>query len=45
MAIRKMPPSEIERLKERLREQLPIGPDGHIAYEGFANTVSGRIPS
>jgi hypothetical protein len=44
MAIRKMSPSEIERLKERLREQLPIGPDGHIAYEAFA-AVSGRVPN
>jgi hypothetical protein len=44
-AIRRMSPSEIERLKERLREQLPVGPDGHIAYEAFANAVSGRAPS
>jgi ubiquinone/menaquinone biosynthesis C-methylase UbiE len=45
MAMRKMSPSELERLKGRLREQLPIGPDGHIAYEAFANAVSGRVPS
>ena len=45
MAIRKMSPSEIERLKDRLGEQLPIGPDRHIAYEAFANAVSGRVPS
>jgi SAM-dependent methyltransferase len=45
MAMRKMSPSEIERLKGRLREQLLIGPDGHIAYEAFANAVSGRVPS
>ena len=42
--IRKMSPSEIEPLKRRLCEQLPIGPDGHIACEGFANAVSGRPP-
>jgi len=43
--LRKMSPSEIEQLKTRLREQLPIGPDGRIAYEAFANAVSGRVPS
>jgi len=45
MAMRKMSPSELERLRGRLREQLPIGPYGHIAYEAFANAVSGRVPS
>jgi SAM-dependent methyltransferase len=42
--ISKMSPAEIEELKRRLREQLPISPDGHIAYESFANAVSGRAP-
>ena len=42
--ISKMSPTEIEELKKRLREQLPISPDGHIAYESFANAVSGRTP-
>jgi ubiquinone/menaquinone biosynthesis C-methylase UbiE len=42
--LRRMSPSEIEQLKGRLREQLPTGPDGHIAYEAFANAVSGRAP-
>jgi len=32
MAVRRMSPSQIERLKAALREELPIGPDGHIAY-------------
>jgi hypothetical protein len=31
-----MSPTEIEGLKKRLREQLPISPDGYIAYESFA---------
>ena len=44
-AIRRMTASEIEHLKRRLREQLPTSPDGHIAYEAFANAVSGRPPS
>jgi hypothetical protein len=45
MAMRKMSPPEIEQLKERLREQLPSGPNGRIEYEAFANAVSGRVPS
>jgi ubiquinone/menaquinone biosynthesis C-methylase UbiE len=44
MAIRKMSPSQIEQLKVALREELPTGPDGHIAYEAFANAVRGRVP-
>jgi ubiquinone/menaquinone biosynthesis C-methylase UbiE len=39
-----MSPGEVEQLKARLREQLPIGPDGRIAYEAFANAVKGRVP-
>jgi hypothetical protein len=44
MAIRKMSPTEIERLKQRLREQLPSGPDGRNEYEAVANAVRGRAP-
>jgi ubiquinone/menaquinone biosynthesis C-methylase UbiE len=40
-----MSPSEKEQLKSRLREQLPIGADGRIAYEAFANAVKGRVPA
>src|SRR5262245_60700059 len=40
-AMRKMSPPEIERLKMRLRDQLPTG---RIAYESFANAVRGRVP-
>lgn len=40
-----MSPSEREQLKARLREQLPIGADGRIAYEAFANAVKGRVPA
>lgn len=40
-----MPPSEQQQLKARLREQLPIGADGRIAYEAFANAVKGRVPA
>ena len=42
--VKAMPSNDVESLKTRLREQLPIGPDGRIAYEGFANAVSGRAP-
>jgi hypothetical protein len=44
LAIRKMSPPEIENLKVRLREHLPIAADGTIKYESFANAVKGRVP-
>jgi SAM-dependent methyltransferase len=44
LAIGRMSPPEIERIKERLREHLPIAADGSIAYEAFANAVKGRAP-
>jgi ubiquinone/menaquinone biosynthesis C-methylase UbiE len=44
MAIRKMSPAQIEQLKVALRDELPTAPDGHIAYEAFANAVRGRVP-
>ena len=37
-------PDELEQLKAQLRKQLPIAPDGRIAYESFANAVKGRVP-
>jgi SAM-dependent methyltransferase len=43
-AIHEMSPSGKEQLRARLREQLPIGPDGRIAYEAYANAVKGRVP-
>jgi SAM-dependent methyltransferase len=42
--INDMSPGSREQLKARLREQLPIGRDGRIAYEAFANAVKGRVP-
>lgn len=45
LAIRKMSPAEIERLKVRLREYLPTAADGTISYEAFANAVKGRAPN
>lgn len=44
LAIRKMSPPEIERLKARLRGHLPISANGSISYEAFANAVKGRVP-
>jgi SAM-dependent methyltransferase len=41
--LKAMSPGEIEQLKARLREQLPIAADGRIAYEAFANAVKGRV--
>ena len=43
-AFNDLSPSAREQLKARLREQLPIGADGRIAYEAFANAVKGRTP-
>ena len=43
-AINEMAPEARDKLKARLREQLPTSPDGRIAYEAFANAVKGRVP-
>lgn len=40
----KMSADETQQLKARLREELPIAPDGSISYEAFANAVKGRVP-
>ena len=44
LAMRKMSLSDIEKLKVRVRDFLPAGPDGRIAYEAFANAVKARVP-
>jgi ubiquinone/menaquinone biosynthesis C-methylase UbiE len=38
-----MSPGTREKFKARLREQLPIGADGRIAYEAWANAVKGKV--
>jgi ubiquinone/menaquinone biosynthesis C-methylase UbiE len=43
-AINDLTPKQRVQLKARLREQLPIGADGRIGYEAFANAVKGRTP-
>ena len=42
-AIAKLSAADRERLRDRLRQQLPTAPDGRIAYEACANAVKGRI--
>jgi allophanate hydrolase subunit 1 len=40
-----MTASAKEELRVRLRNQLPVAPDGRIVYEAFANAVKGRVPA
>jgi SAM-dependent methyltransferase len=42
-AIQEMSQTVRAQLRARLREQLPVGPDGRIAYTSFANAVKGRV--
>ena len=42
-AIQQMSPRAREELRARVRELLPAGPGGRIAYESFANAVKGRV--
>jgi hypothetical protein len=42
--LRALSPETKERLRNRVRERLPIAADGRIAYEAFANAVKGRAP-
>ncbi len=39
-----MSAADLETLKARLRETLPIAADGTISYEALANAVKGRVP-
>jgi SAM-dependent methyltransferase len=41
---RDLPPADRERLKTRLREQLPKDAQGRISYGARANAVKGRVP-
>ena len=42
--IQSMSPAEVERLKGLLRERIPGGTRGRIAYSARANAVKGRVP-
>lgn len=44
-AIAAMSPSAREQLRAWLRKQLPIGADGRVVYEAFANAITGRVPA
>ena len=37
-------PEMQEKVRSRVREQLPERADGSIVYEAFANAVKGRVP-
>jgi ubiquinone/menaquinone biosynthesis C-methylase UbiE len=38
-----MPPGARDKLRARLREDLPAASDGRIVYQSFANAVKGRV--
>jgi SAM-dependent methyltransferase len=40
-----MPPPDRERLKQRLRTQLPADARGQVTLSGRANAVKGRVPA
>lgn len=41
--VRAMPPGEVDKLKTRLRDRLPVDADGRITYSARANAVKGRV--
>ncbi|HEY8274462.1 MAG TPA: methyltransferase domain-containing protein [Pseudolabrys sp.] len=41
--VRAMPPGEVDKLKTRLRDRLPVDADGRITYSARANAVRGRV--
>lgn len=43
LGYRGMSPGEKEKLRTRLREQVPVAADGRVVYEAFANAVKGRV--
>lgn len=43
-AIAKLPPADVENLKDRVREMLPPNSDGQISYGACANAVKGNVP-
>jgi SAM-dependent methyltransferase len=42
--ISELPPDAREQLKNRMREKVPIQPDGCVVLEARANAVRGRVP-
>jgi len=41
--VRAMPPGEVDKLKKRLRDRLPVDANGRITYSACANAVKGRV--
>jgi SAM-dependent methyltransferase len=41
--VRAMSPSDVDKLKARLRDRLPTDADGRITYSARANAVKGRV--
>ena len=43
--LKSMVPTDLDRLKDRLRTRLPLGADGQITYGARANAAKGRVPN
>jgi subtilisin family serine protease len=43
-ALAAMPSADVERLKARVRDKLPMDAAGRITYGARANAVKGRVP-
>jgi SAM-dependent methyltransferase len=41
--VRAMPPGEVDKLKTRLRDRLPVDASGRITYSARANAIKGRV--
>lgn len=41
--VRAMPSSDVDKLKTRLRDRLPVDANGRITYLARANAVRGRV--
>lgn len=41
--VRAMSPGEVDKLKTRLRDRLPVDANGRITYSARANAVKGRV--
>lgn len=44
-ALAAMSSADVERLKARVRDKLPMDAAGRITYGARANAVKGRVPS
>jgi hypothetical protein len=44
-ALAALPESGRDKVKARLRQELPNAADGSVGYDAFANAVKGRVPA